>query len=166
MSANVSTDLARPLSYSDRSMTDRRIRALRLAFGLPYIVGAGIHIGIVSAGPDTYRAFAHAALPAVRDAWANVFMAAPAGWGLAVAAGEFVIGMLLLLGNRRAARIGVAAAIAFHLALLSFGWWAWFYAVPALGLLGLAAHLLQASGPMAQRTAPIGPAGRVPAAQE
>jgi hypothetical protein len=69
-------------------------------------------------------------------------MAAPAGWGLAVAAGEFMIGILLLLGDRRAARIGVVAAIGFHLALLLFGWWAWLYAVPALGLLGLAAYLL------------------------
>jgi hypothetical protein len=55
MSRNAATDLTRPLSYADKSLTDRRIRALRLALGVPYVVGAGIHIGIVSADPDTYR---------------------------------------------------------------------------------------------------------------
>jgi hypothetical protein len=142
MSRNASPDLARPLAYADRSLIDRRVRALRLAFGVTYVVGAGVHIGIVAADPGTYRPFADAALPPIRDAWTTVFMAAPAGWGLAVAAGEFVIGMLLLIGNRQAARAGVTAAIGFHVALLLFGWWAWFYAVPALGLLILAARLL------------------------
>lgn len=48
-------------------------------------------------------------------------MAHPAFWGLAVAAGELALGILLLLGGRRA-RIGWVGLILFQGLLVLFGW--------------------------------------------
>jgi Zn-dependent protease with chaperone function len=68
------------------------------------------------------------------------FMAQPTGWGLAVAAGELAIGTAILAGGSWTRR-GLLTAIAFHLALMLFGWWVWVWvwvwvwSVPMLVLL-------------------------------
>ena len=78
--------------------------------------------------------FADAALFAfVRDGWAEIFMAHPALWGLALFVGETTIGVLLLRGGR-SARVGWAAVVAFHLLLMLFGWGVWAWSVPVLVL--------------------------------
>jgi hypothetical protein len=60
-----------------------------------YLCMAGLHIGLVSADPQIYRHFAdRALLPFVESAWSNIFMAHPAVWGLALAAGEVSLGIL------------------------------------------------------------------------
>jgi hypothetical protein len=113
------------------------------AVGVAYLIGSGIHIGIVATDPQSYRGFGSHALAPIRDGWAHIFMSAPAFWGLAVAAGELSIGLLLLSSGRQA-QAGIAGAIAFHLCLLMFGWWAWPYALPALAVLTLLRrHLFQ-----------------------
>jgi hypothetical protein len=61
-------------------------------------------------------------------------MAHPAVCGLALALGELAIGVLILLGGRFA-RYGLLGAIAFHVALLLFGWGLLLWSVPALLLL-------------------------------
>lgn len=100
-----------------------------------FLVAAGVHIGIVATDATTYGPFAdQAPLTVVRDAWREVFMAAPERWGLVVAAGEAALAILLLLSGR-AALVGWAGVVLFHLALLLVGWWAWWYAVPALAVL-------------------------------
>lgn len=111
------------------------MRIARLVVATTYLVGAGVHIGVVAADPQTYQGFADGAPAIVREAWSDVFMAAPSSWGLVLAGGELVIGVLLL-GRGRRARLGIALAIAFHVALMFFGWWAWTYAAPALVALG------------------------------
>jgi hypothetical protein len=96
---------------------------------------AGVHVGLVAADPGIYEPFADQALSEwVRDRWVDVFMAAPATWGLAVATGELALGVLLLLGGRWA-RAGYVGVIGFHLALMLFGWGFWVWSVPALALL-------------------------------
>lgn len=125
--------------------------ARRLVGGL-FIATAGMHVGIVAADAEFYRPFADAALvPGIRTAWSNIFMAHPAAWGLAVAAGELAIGITSLAGGRWA-RLGVGGAIAFHVALMLFGWGFWFWSLPMLALL---AAILPAQQPHARQ-----PAGR------
>jgi hypothetical protein len=95
----------------------------------------GIHIGIVAAGTQTYRHFADGALFGfVRSAWADVFMAHPAVWGLLLALGEITLGAALLRGGR-GAQWGWMGIIAFQVLLMVFGWGFWLWSVPALAVL-------------------------------
>ena len=97
---------------------------------------SGIHVGIVAAAPDLYRHFADGALiPGLRGAWGSVFMGHVVVCGLAVAVGEAALALLLLArrGSRR--RLGWAGTIAFHVALMCFGWGFWLWSAPAIGLL-------------------------------
>src|SRR4051812_44605091 len=85
-----------------------------------YLSMGGVHLGLVAADTETYRHFADAGLFAfVRDGWQEVFMAHPAMFGLALAAGETALGALLLIGGRYAV-LGWAGVIAFHLLLMLF----------------------------------------------
>jgi hypothetical protein len=110
---------------------------LRRAVGCFFLFTGGVHLGMVAADTEVYRHFADGALPLVRDAWSDVFMAHPATWALLVMAGELAMGLLLLGGP--AAKVGWAGAIAFHVALLLFGWGFWLWSVPALAFLVWAA---------------------------
>lgn len=113
----------------------RRPSLVPRLFGGLYLVGSGVHVGVVSADASLYRHFADGAwLPGVRTAWAEVFMANPELWGLLVASGELAIGVALLAGGRWT-RLGLSAAIGFHLALMSFAWAIWLWCLPALALL-------------------------------
>ena len=101
-----------------------------------FVWTAGIHVGIVAADTGFYRHFADGALvPGLSDAWRVVFMTHPVTWGLALAAGEAVLGLLLLTRSRRAHAVGWSGVIAFHLALMAFGWGFWFWSIPAIALL-------------------------------
>lgn len=107
----------------------------RVVTGGFFLMTAGVHLGIVGADPSFYTHFADAALlPLARTGWAEVFMAAPAFWGLCLFAGEAVLGVLLLAGGR-AARVGWVGVIAFHVLLMLFGVGFWVWSVPALVLL-------------------------------
>lgn len=111
----------------------------RAVVGCFFLWTSGIHVGIVAAGTDFYRDFADgASLPWVADAWREVFMAAPVAWGLALAAGELALGLLLLRGGT-AARVGWVGVIAFHVALVLFGWGFMLWSGPALAFLTWAA---------------------------
>jgi hypothetical protein len=99
-----------------------------------FLVTAGIHIGIVGADAQQYRHFADGALPLVRTAWRDVFIANPSAWGLAVAAGELLIGIAILVGGRWI-RLGLVGAIGFHVALMLFGFGFWVWILPMLVLL-------------------------------
>ena len=109
--------------------------AVRIAFGVIFLWASGVHVGIVSGDPGLYHDFADEAwMPGVVSAWRDIFMAHPAFWGLVVSVGEFAIGAALLQGGR-IARYGLAGAVAFHVALMTFGFGFWIWAVPALVLL-------------------------------
>ncbi len=112
-----------------------RLRRLGLSLvGGMFLVSAGIHIGIVGADAQQYRHFADGAMPWVRTAWRDVFMANASAWGLAVAAGELVIGSAILAGGRWT-RLGLVGAIGFHVALMLFGFGFWVWSLPVLALL-------------------------------
>jgi hypothetical protein len=107
----------------------------RSIIGCFFLVTGGVHLGIVAADTDFYRPFADEALFGfVRSGWRDVFMSAPAAWGLAVCAGELAIGMLLLT-HGPTAQLGWCGAIAFHVLLMLFGFGFWLWCVPALLLL-------------------------------
>ena len=100
-----------------------------------YLVMGGVHLGLVAADPETYRHFADAGLFAfVRDGWQEIFMAHPEVFGMMLMAGEIVLGILLLHGGR-AATIGWAGVIVFHLLLMLFGFGVWAWCLPAVALL-------------------------------
>ena len=110
-------------------------RRARLLVGGFYLSMGGVHVGIVAADPQLYRHFADSALLGfVRSGWSEVFMAAPAVWGLCLALGETVLGVLLLTGGRPA-RLGWAGVIAFQVLLMLFGWGVWLWSIPALAVL-------------------------------
>jgi hypothetical protein len=112
-------------------------RVLRPAWvGLFFVWTAGIHVGIVAADIGFYRHFADGALvPGLAHAWRAVFMTNPVTWGLALAAGEAMLGLLLLTRSPRAHAVGWVGVIVFHLALMMFGLGFWLWSVPALALL-------------------------------
>lgn len=113
----------------------RRPRLTRRVVGGFYLSMGGVHLGIVAANPAFYAPFAHSAhFEFVRSGWSQIFMANPAVWGLALAAGETTLGLFLLTGGKWA-RIGWAGVIAFHLLLMLFGWGVWLWSVPALAFL-------------------------------
>ena len=110
---------------------------IRLAIGGFYLVMAGINIGIVVADAETYRHFADQGLFAfVRNGWLDIVMAAPGVWIGLLAAGEIVIGIALLAGGRWTVP-GFVAIVAFHLALVLFGWWILVWSGPILLLMAL-----------------------------
>jgi hypothetical protein len=118
-----------------------RHRALgRNLVGGLFLVTAGVHVGLVSADAQVYRHFADNGLfPFVREGWQDIVMAHPAAWGLLLAAGELVLGTLLLVGGR-AARWGWVGAIGFHVLLMLFGVGFWLWSVPALIVLVILAR--------------------------
>jgi hypothetical protein len=112
----------------------------RHAVGGLYLFTAGVHVGLVGADPQAYAGFADAALvPGLRTAWDEVFLAHPAAWGLATAALELAIALLLLLGRGHWRSLGWVLVIGFHVALMAFGWGFWLWSVPFLALFGPAA---------------------------
>lgn len=115
---------------------------------------SGIHVGIVAAGTGFYRHFADEALvPGLAAAWRSAFMSQPALGGLTVAAGEALLGVLLLSHSWTRRRWGWAGTIAFHVALMCFGWGFWLWSLPALALLvsGARADRLRVDGPGSSR---------------
>jgi hypothetical protein len=109
----------------------------RLVIGGFYLVMAGINIGVVVGDAETYRHFADGAVFAfVRDGWLDIVMTAPGVWIGLLAAGEIAIGTALLAGGWWTLP-GYAAIIAFHLALVLFGWGFLIWSGPVLLLMAL-----------------------------
>jgi hypothetical protein len=105
-------------------------KATHQAFVIMFGLGALVHVGFGLSTPLTYAPFADAALfDWVRDGWQNIFMVHPTLWALLLGAGELTIAGLLVLARR----VGYAGVIAFHLALMLFGWGFFLWCVPALG---------------------------------
>lgn len=107
----------------------------RRAFGVMFAGGAAVHVAIVVTGTETYRHFADTAfIPFVKQAWLSVFMPHAALFGLLLAAFELTVALLILAGGQKTA-LGLLAALAFHLALMLFGWGFWFWSIPMLAML-------------------------------
>ena len=111
--------------------------ATRLCIGGFFLVMAGINIGIVVGDAEVYRHFADQGLfSLVRSGWLDIVMAAPGVWIGLLAVGEIAIGIALLAGGRWTLP-GYAAIIAFHLALVLFGWGILAWSGPVLLLMAL-----------------------------
>jgi hypothetical protein len=117
-----------------------RAREIRRCVGGFYLVMGGINAGIVLSDPRAYQHFADGAyLDFVTQRWHDVVMANPSFWGLLLAAGEILLGTLLLHGGP-AARIGWVGVLAFHVLLMLFGPGTWLWCIPALAVLVPAAR--------------------------
>ena len=127
-------------SWATAGLATSAAPVVRRHWGGPVVGGfylsiGGVHLGLVAADPQTYRHFADEGLFAfVRTGWQDVFMSAPAVFGLLLALGETVLGVLLLLGGRFAT-VGWAGVIAFHVLLMLFGFGFWLWCLPALAVL-------------------------------
>lgn len=111
------------------------LQAVRRFVGGFYLTMGGVNAGIVFADPTTYAHFAdQSALPFVVRTWSEVVMSAPAFWGLLLAVGEIVLGVLLLRGGR-GARFGWAGVLVFHALLMLFGPGIWVWCLPVLAVL-------------------------------
>jgi hypothetical protein len=137
MSTRIESHVARVLSPASGG---RHWSGARRFVGGFYLVMGGINAGILAADPQTYRTFADSAFwPFVTTSWHEVVMASPYVWFLLLAAGEVVLGLLLLHGGP-AARLGWAGVIGFHVLLMSFGFGIWLWCLPALAFLVPAAR--------------------------
>src|SRR5687767_1038803 len=125
----------RPLPAPHDPEGGKRTGLRRKIVGGFFLYTGGVHLGIVAAGPDFYAPFARETfISLVGQAWERVFMASPVGWGLALSVGEAALGVLLLRGGVWV-KAGWAGVIAFHVALMLFGWGFWLWSVPALAFL-------------------------------
>lgn len=121
-------------SQHDHPPAGRARRTRRFVGGF-YLTMAGINAGIVFADPHSYQHFADGAyLDFVTDQWNDIVMANPSFWGLLLAAGEILLGVLLL-SDGPGARIGWVGVIAFHGLLMLFGPGTWLWCIPALAVL-------------------------------
>ncbi len=134
------------------------LRTGRIAVGVLYIAaGAAVNVFFLARGDD-YTEFANGAyIPFVRDTWRDVVAPHHEAWIGLLVAFELTVGVLALLGGRRT-QLAYGAAIAFHIALLSFGWGFYLRSVPMIAAL---ATLLRVE----RRTAPTVTATQLPKAQ-
>jgi hypothetical protein len=108
------------------------LRLGRIAVGVLYVgAGAGANLFFLLRGDD-YAEFAHASYFAfVRNTWTSLVVPHHEAWIGLLIAFELAVGILALLGGPRT-QLAYTAAIAFHVALLSFGWGIWLWSVPML----------------------------------
>ena len=117
-----------------------RTRASHRHWGEPVVGGfylsmGGVHLGLSSRRSRDLPALRRCWSVRVRSRWlAEHLMAYPTAFGLLLAAGEAVLGILLLLGGR-AATYGWAGVVGFHLLLMLFGFGIWLWCIPALAVL-------------------------------
>jgi hypothetical protein len=112
------------------------VRQGRLAVGALFIVaGAAVNAFLVVRDPDSYAKFAEASyLPFVRHTWATLVVPHTTAWITLLIAFELAVGALALLGDWKT-RLGYAAAMGFHIALLTFGFGFYLWSVPMLAAL-------------------------------
>lgn len=124
----------------------RAARTGQLAVGVLYLgAGALVNALLLATGED-YRDFADGSYIAfVRHTWRSLVVPNHVFFIALLVAFEAAVGLLTLVGGRRA-QLGLVAAIAFHTALLSFGWGFYLWSVPMIVALSL---LLQSSRPPA-----------------
>jgi hypothetical protein len=114
---------------------EEALRTGRLGFAILYIgAGAAVNAWFLVRGDD-YAEFADGAtLGLVRDTWRDVVVPNHDWWIAALVVFELTIGALGLVGGRWT-QIAYGAAVAFHVALLSFGWGFALWSVPMIGAL-------------------------------
>lgn len=114
----------------------RRVRWTRRALAGMFVAGALGHGVFVAVAPEIYEGFAATSpFGFVRDAWRDLFTPHARLLGAGLAGFELGLGVLFATGHQRARRVAVVGAIAFHVALLAFGWWYLAWSAPMIVLL-------------------------------
>jgi hypothetical protein len=104
--------------------------------GLYLAAGALVNAAFVVTGED-YHDFADGAyVPFVRETWHSLVLPHHTWFIGALVLFEAAVGVLVLLGGRWTP-IGLGLAIAFHVALLSFGWAIYAWSIPMIAALAL-----------------------------
>jgi hypothetical protein len=111
------------------------VRQGRRAVALLYLgAGAGVNAFMLGRGDD-YAEFADGAYVGfVRETWRRVVVPDHTAWIGLLIAFEVAVGVLALLGGWHT-RLAYGAAIAFHVALLSFGWGFYLWSLPMIAAL-------------------------------
>lgn len=111
------------------------VRVGRVGVAALYI-GAGAAVnGFFLARGDDYADFADGSyIPFVRDTWQSLVVPNHDVWISLLIALEGSVGLLAISGGRRT-QVAYAAAIAFHVALLSFGWGFYLWSIPMIAAL-------------------------------
>jgi hypothetical protein len=111
------------------------LRTGRLAVATLYLAaGAAVNAFFLLRGDD-YREFANgSAFAFVRHAWRDLVVTHHHVWIGLLVVFELAVGVLALLGGRRT-QLAYVAAIAFHVALLSFGWGFGLWSLPMIAAL-------------------------------
>src|SRR3954471_10357323 len=130
-----------------RSRHSRRAaRTGELAVGALYLgAGAFVNALLLVTGEDYHDFAARSYIRFVRDTWHSLVVPNHVFFISLLIAFEAAVGVLALAGGRLA-RIGLAAAVAFHIALLSFGWGIYLWSLPMIAALS---SLLRATRPPA-----------------
>lgn len=135
------------------------LRVGRWAVGALFIgAGAGVNAWYLARGDD-YGGFADGSQFAfVRETWRSVVAPDQVFFISLLIAFELAVGALVLAGDRRS-ELGLAAAIGFHVALMSFGWAFALWSVPMLFALALLlrAQRMEDPHPRAHRIRPDRP---------
>jgi len=104
------------------SRSDRARIAARVATALLFIPAGALYNLAHLLGGDDYSGFADSSSSAfVRETWQSLVVPHHTFFIGLLVAFETAVGVLVLLGGRWT-RVGLVAAIVFHVALLSFGW--------------------------------------------
>lgn len=106
------------------------LRTGRLGVGLLYLVGGAAMNALFLLRGDDYAKFADGAYIAfVRHTWRTVVVPNHHAWIALLIAFEVAVGVPALLSGRRS-QLAYTAAIAFHIALLAFGWGFYLWSLP------------------------------------
>jgi hypothetical protein len=130
--------------------SQQAVRFGRLALAALFVVAGALVNAIMLAGGEDYADFADGAyLAFVRDTWRDVVVPNHHAWISLLIGFEAAVGLLAVVGGR-SAQLALVAAIAFHVALLSFGWGFYLWSIPMIGAFSL---LLRAERRQSSRAA-------------
>jgi hypothetical protein len=100
------------------------LEIVRYLLGSLYLLGALIHITLLTNNPDFYRTFADSSLlPFYKTFFAENVAVNPAAYVIPVALFELAIGLLILFGFGRLVTIGLIGGVIFNALIAPLGWW-------------------------------------------
>jgi hypothetical protein len=111
------------------------LRTGRAGVGVLFIAGGAAMNAFFVLRGDDYATFADGAYVAfVKHTWHTLVVPNHEAWISLLIAFELAVGVLAVLGGRRT-QLAYVAAIAFHAALLSFGWGFYLWSLPMIAAL-------------------------------
>jgi hypothetical protein len=129
------------------------LRAGRIGVGVLYLAAGAAVNGFFLLRGDDYAEFADGSyIPFVRDTWRSLVVPNHELFIGLLIAFETAVGVLALAGGKRT-QLAYVAALAFHVALLSFGWGFYLWSLPMVAAL---LTLLRAERAPVAPEAPVG----------